>query len=229
MRITKKQKVINENIKPGSSYKFSDALGLVKKHTSKKFDESIDVSVILGIDAKKSDQQIRGVLSLPKMPEKKIKIAVFAEGDDAEVAKKNGADIVGSDDLIESVKKGDIKFDKCISTPQMMVKVSSIGQILGPKGIMPNPKLGTVTKDLTEAIKKIKAGQVEYKTDKAGIVHLSIGKISFSDDELRNNITFFFSELQKKKPTSSKGIFIKKIYINSTMGPGLQVDPTSVM
>ena len=229
MRITKKQKVINENIKPGSSYKFSDALGLVKKHTSKKFDESIDVSVILGIDAKKSDQQIRGVLSLPKMPEKKIKIAVFAEGDDAEVAKKNGADIVGSDDLIESVKKGDIKFDKCISTPQMMVKVSSIGQILGPKGIMPNPKLGTVTKDLTEAIKKIKAGQVEYKTDKAGIVHLSIGKISFSDDELKNNITFFFSELQKKKPTSSKGIFIKKIYINSTMGPGLQVDPTSVM
>jgi large subunit ribosomal protein L1 len=184
---------------------------------------------MLGIDAKKSDQQVRGVLSLPKMPEKKIKIAVFAEGADADVAKKNGADIVGSDDLIESVKKGDIKFDKCISTPQMMVKVSSIGQILGPKGIMPNPKLGTVTKDLTEAIKNIKAGQVEYKTDKAGIVHLSIGKISFTDEELRKNITFFFSELQKKKPTSSKGIFIKKIYINSTMGPGLQVDPTSVM
>ena len=229
MRITKKQKVINESIKQGDSYKFDDALGLVKKHTSKKFDESVDISVMLGIDAKKSDQQIRGVLSLPKMPEKKIKIAVFAEGDDAEMAKKNGADIVGSDDLIESVKKGDIKFDKCISTPQMMVKVSSIGQILGPKGIMPNPKLGTVTKDLSEAIKNIKAGQVEYKTDKAGIVHLSIGKISFSDDELKNNITFFFSELQKKKPTSSKGIFIKKIYINSTMGPGLQVDPTSVM
>lgn len=229
MRISKKQKIINENIKPGCSYKFGDALDLVKKHTSKKFDESLDVSVILGIDAKKSDQQVRGVLSLPKMPEKKIKIAVFAEGDDADVAKKNGADIVGSDDLIESVKKGDIKFDKCISTPQMMVKVSSIGQILGPKGIMPNPKLGTVTKDITEAIKNIKAGQVEYKTDKAGIVHLSIGKISFTNEELQKNFTFFFSELQKKKPTSSKGIFIKKIYINSTMGPGLQVDPTSVM
>ena len=229
MRISKKQKVINENIKPGSSFKFVDALDLVKKYTSKKFDESIDVSVILGIDAKKSDQQIRGVLSLPKMPEKKIRIAVFAEGDDADVAKKNGADIVGSDDLIESVKKGDIKFDKCISTPQMMVKVSSIGQILGPKGIMPNPKLGTVTKDLTEAIKNIKAGQVEYKTDKAGIVHLSIGKVSFSNDELKKNFAFFFSELQKKKPTSSKGVFIKKIYINSTMGPGLQLDPTSVM
>ena len=229
MRISKKQKIINANIKSGNSYKFGDALDLVKKHTSKKFDESLDVSVILGIDAKKSDQQVRGVLSLPKMPEKKIKIAVFAEGDDADVAKKNGADIVGSDDLIESVKKGDIKFDKCISTPQMMVKVSSIGQILGPKGIMPNPKLGTVTKDLTQAIKNIKAGQVEYKTDKAGIVHLSVGKISFTDEELKKNITFFFSELQKKKPTSSKGIFIKKIYINSTMGPGLQVDPTSVM
>ena len=229
MRISKKQKLIDANIKSGNSYKFGDALDLVKKHTSKKFDESLDVSVILGIDAKKSDQQVRGVLSLPKMPEKKIKIAVFAEGDDADVAKKNGADIVGSDDLIESVKKGDIKFDKCISTPQMMVKVSSIGQILGPKGIMPNPKLGTVTKDLTQAIKNIKAGQVEYKTDKAGIVHLSVGKISFTDEELKKNITFFFSELQKKKPASSKGIFIKKIYINSTMGPGLQVDPTSVM
>ena len=229
MRISKKQKLINANIKPGNPYKFGDALDLVKKHTSKKFDESLDVSVILGIDAKKSDQQVRGVLSLPKMPEKKIKIAVFAEGDDADVAKKNGADIVGSDDLIESVKKGDIKFDKCISTPQMMVKVSSIGQILGPKGIMPNPKLGTVTKDLTQAIKNIKAGQVEYKTDKAGIVHLSVGKVSFTDEELKKNITFFFSELQKKKPASSKGIFIKKIYINSTMGPGLQVDPTSVM
>lgn len=229
MRISKKKKVISESIKPGSTFGFVDALDLVKKHKSKKFDESVDVSVILGIDAKKSDQQVRGVLSLPKMPEKKIKIAVFAEGDDAEVAKKNGADIVGSDDLIELVKKGNIKFDKCISTPQMMVKVSSIGQILGPKGIMPNPKLGTVTKDLAEAIKNIKAGQVEYKTDKAGIVHLSIGKISFSDDELKKNITFFFAELQKKKPTSSKGIFIKKVYINSTMGPGLQVDPTSVM
>ena len=229
MRLTKKKKLLNDDLKIGTVYKLVDAINFLKKYTSKKFDESIDVSVILGIDAKKSDQQIRGVLSLPKMPEKKIRIAVFAEGDDAEKAKKNGADIVGSDDLVESIKKGDIKFDKCISTPQMMVKVSSIGQILGPKGIMPNPKLGTVTKDLTQAIKNIKAGQVEYKTDKAGIVHLSVGKISFTDEELKKNITFFFSELQKKKPTSSKGIFIKKIYINSTMGPGLQVDPTSVM
>ena len=209
--------------------KLDDAISFLKKHTSKKFDESIDVSVMLGVDAKKSDQQIRGVLSLPKMPEKKIRIAVFAEGDDAEKAMKNGADIVGSDELVEEIKKGNIKFDKCMSTPEMMVKVSSVGQILGPKGIMPNPKLGTVTKNIEEAIKNIKAGQIEFKTDKAGIVHTSVGKASFTDADLQKNINFFFTELQKKKPTSSKGIFIKKFYINSTMGPGLQVDPTSVM
>ena len=229
MRFTKKQKSINSDIKPGHLFKLKDALEVLKKHSSKKFDESVDLSVSLGIDAKKSDQQVRGVLSLPKMPEKKIRIAVFAEGDDAEKAKKNGADVVGSDDLVELIKKGDIKFDKCISTPELMAKVSSVGQILGPKGMMPNPKLGTVTKNIEEAIKTIKAGQIEFKTDKAGIVHASVGKASFTDADLEKNISFFFTELQKKKPTSSKGIFIKKFYINSTMGPGLQVDLTSVM
>ena len=229
MRFTKKQKSINSDIKPGHIFKLKDAIEVLKKHSSKKFDESIDLSVSLGIDAKKSDQQVRGVLSLPKMPEKKIRIAVFAEGDDAEKAKKNGADVVGSDDLVELIKKGDIKFDKCISTPELMAKVSAVGQILGPKGMMPNPKLGTVTKNIEEAIKTIKAGQIEFKTDKAGIVHASVGKASFTDADLEKNISFFFTELQKKKPTSSKGIFIKKFYINSTMGPGLQVDLTSVM
>jgi len=229
MRFTKKQKSINSDIKPGHLFKLKDALEVLKKHSSKKFDESVDLSVSLGIDAKKSDQQVRGVLSLPKMPEKKIRIAVFAEGDDAEKAKKNGADVVGSDDLVELIKKGDIKFDKCISTPELMAKVSAVGQILGPKGMMPNPKLGTVTKNIEEAIKTIKAGQIEFKTDKAGIVHASVGKASFTDADLEKNISFFFTELQKKKPTSSKGIFIKKFYINSTMGPGLQVDLTSVM
>ena len=229
MRFTKKQKSINSDIKPGHIFKLKDAIEVLKKHTSKKFDESVDLSISLGIDAKKSDQQVRGVLSLPKMPEKKIRIAVFAEGDDAEKAKKNGADVVGSDDLVELIKKGDIKFDKCISTPELMAKVSVVGQILGPKGMMPNPKLGTVTKNIEEAIKTIKAGQIEFKTDKAGIVHASVGKASFTDADLEKNISFFFTELQKKKPTSSKGIFIKKFYINSTMGPGLQVDLTSVM
>ena len=229
MRFTKKQKLINSEIKRGHIFKLKDALEVLKNHTSKKFDVYVDLSVSLGIDARKSDQQVRGVLSLPKMPEKKIRIAVFAEGDDAEKAKNNGADVVGSDDLVELIKKGDIKFDKCISTPELMAKVSVVGQILGPKGMMPNPKLGTVTKNIEEAIKTIKAGQIEFKTDKAGIVHASVGKASFTDADLEKNISFFFTELQKKKPTSSKGIFIKKFYINSTMGPGLQVDLTSVM
>ena len=227
--LSKKQKSIVEEIGEHNSMNMSEAISLAKKYTSKKFDESVDISVVLGIDAKKSDQQIRGVLSLPKMPEKKIKVAVFADGNDQDNAKKAGADIIGADDLIEKIKGGKIDFDKCISTPQMMVKVSAIGQILGPKGLMPNPKLGTVTNNIEEAVKKVKAGQIEFKTDKAGIVHITVGKVSFSDEELKKNLIFFYNELKKKKPDTSKGIFIKKIFINTTMGPGLQVDPTSVM
>ncbi len=229
MKNSKKKKLILKDLKYDAKYKLKDALSIAKKYASKKFDESIDVSVVLGIDSKKSDQQIRGVLSLPKMPEKKVKIAVFADGNDIEVAKKAGAEVVGGEDIIENIKKGQINFDKCISTPGMMVKVSALGQILGPKGLMPNPKLGTVTKDLDVAIKKIRAGQVEFKTDKAGIVHTSIGKVSFGEEDLIKNFNYFFSELQKKKPSSSKGIFIKKLFINTTMGPGLQIDQTSVM
>ena len=229
MKNSKKQKLIKEEIKEKTIHKLEDAVDISKKFASKKFDESLDISIILGIDAKKSDQQIRGVTSLPKMPKKNIKIAVFADGDDIEKAKKAGAEIVGGDDLIDTIKKGELNFDKCISTPKMMVKVSSLGQILGPKGLMPNPKLGTVTNDIANAIKNVKLGQVEYKTDKAGIIHASVGKISFSADELKRNIEFLLQEIKKKKPETSKGIFIKKFFINSTMGPGLQVDPTSVM
>tara|TARA_A100001011_G_scaffold392592_1_gene480513 strand:- start:721 stop:1410 length:690 start_codon:yes stop_codon:yes gene_type:complete len=229
MKLNKKQKQIKKELDAANILKLSEALPIAKKFSSKKFDESVDVSVVLGVDAKKSDQQIRGVISLPKMPEKKVKIAVFADGKDADAAKNSGADIVGSDDLIEKVKGGEINFDKCISTPQMMVKVSALGQILGPKGLMPNPKLGTVSNDVADAIKKVKAGQIEYKTDKAGIVHASVGKVSFSDDDLIKNTNFFLNELNSKKPESSKGIFLKKIFINTTMGPGLQVDPSSAM
>ncbi len=229
MKNSKKQKLIKEEIKEKTIHKLEEAVDISKKFASKKFDESLDISIILGIDAKKSDQQIRGVTSLPKMPKKNIKIAVFADGDDIEKAKKAGAEIVGGDDLIDTIKKGELNFDKCISTPKMMVKVSSLGQILGPKGLMPNPKLGTVTNDVVNAIKNVKLGQVEYKTDKAGIIHASVGKISFSADELKKNIEFLLQEIKKKKPETSKGIFIKKFFINSTMGPGLQVDPTSVM
>ena len=226
---SKKRKQIKEEIIEKTIHKLEEAVAISKKFASKKFDESLDISIILGIDAKKSDQQIRGVTSLPKMPKKNIRIAVFADGDDVEKAKTAGAEIVGGDDLIDNIKKGDMNFDKCISTPKMMVKVSSLGQILGPKGLMPNPKLGTVTNDLVDAIKNVKLGQVEYKTDKAGIIHVSVGKISFSADELKKNIEFLLQEIKKKKPETSKGIFIKKFFINSTMGPGLQVDPTSVM
>ena len=226
---SKKQKLIKEEIKENTIHKLEEAVDISKKFASKKFDESLDISIILGIDAKKSDQQIRGVTSLPKMPKKNIRIAVFADGDDVEKAKTAGAEIVGGEDLIDNIKKGEMNFDKCISTPKMMVKVSSLGQILGPKGLMPNPKLGTVTNDVVDAIKNVKLGQVEYKTDKAGIIHASVGKISFSADELKKNIEFLLQEIKKKKPETSKGIFIKKFFINSTMGPGLQVDPTSVM
>ena len=229
MKNSKKQKLIEKEIKEKTIHKLEEAVDISKKFASKKFDESLDISIILGIDAKKSDQQIRGVTSLPKMPKKNIKIAVFADGEDIEKAKKAGAEVVGGDDLIDKIKKGELNFDKCISTPKMMVKVSSLGQILGPKGLMPNPKLGTVTNDVVNAIKNVKLGQVEYKTDKAGIIHVSVGKISFSADELKKNIEFLLQEIKKKKPETSKGIFIKKFFINSTMGPGLQVDPTSVM
>ena len=229
MTNSKKQKLIKEEIKEKTIHKLEEAVDISKKFASKKFDESLDISIILGIDAKKSDQQIRGVTSLPKMSKKNIRIAVFADGDDVEKAKTAGAEIVGGEDLIDNIKKGEMNFDKCISTPKMMAKVSSLGQILGPKGLMPNPKLGTVTNDVVDAIKNVKLGQVEYKTDKAGIIHVSVGKISFSADELKKNIEFLLQEIKKKKPETSKGIFIKKFFINTTMGPGLQVDPTSVM
>ena len=229
MKLTKKNKIISNEIKDDMIFKIEEAISTSKKFASKKFDETLDVTVVLGIDAKKSDQQIRGVISLPKMPAKKIKVAVFADGDDLKKAKDSGADIVGSEELVEKVKNGEINFDKCISTPKMMSKVSVLGQILGPKGLMPNPKLGTVTNDLASAIKNIKSGQIEYKTDKAGLIHAPVGKISFSDDELKKNIVFFLDELKKKKPENSKGVFIKKFFITSTMGPGLQVDSTSVM
>ena len=229
MNNTKKTKKIIEELKEKEIHKLEEAIDISKKFSSKKFDESLDISIILGIDPKKSDQQVRGVLSLPKMPEKKVRVAVFADGDDIKKAKDAGAEIAGNDDLIEAVKKGDINFDKCISTPKMMTKVSALGQVLGPKGLMPNPKLGTVTNDIEDAIKIVKSGQLEYKTDKSGIIHVSVGKISFTSEELKKNVTFLIEELKKKKPESSKGVFIKKFFINSTMGPGLQVDPTSVM
>ncbi len=229
MKNTKKFKKINQELEKKKIYSLPMAVQISKKFSSKKFDESIDLSIVLGIDAKKTDQLVRGVLSLPKGIGKIVKVAVFASGEDLVSAKKSGADVFGSDDLVESVKAGKINFDKCISTPEMMSKVGTLGQILGPKGLMPNPKLGTVTKNIPEAIEKIKSGQIEYKTDKTGLVHVTMGKASFKDEEIISNTKFFYNELNKTKPSTSKGNFIKKIFLSSTMGPGLQVDLTSVI
>ena len=229
MNLTKKKKEITSNIDLVKKHTLSQALEITKKFSSKKFDESLDVCIKLGIDTKKSDQAVRGVMNLPHTISKKIKIAVFAEGEDVEVAKSNGADIVGSSELIETIKNGKIEFDKCISTPSMMAKVGVLGQILGPKGLMPNPKLGTVSKDIKTAVKNVRSGQLEFKSDKGGLIHASVGKCSLADADIIKNIKFFYNELLKVKPASSKGVFVKEIFLSSTMGPGLKIEESSVI
>ena len=230
MSISKKQKKIKAEIDLNKSFDVKEAVSTLKKFSSSKFDETLDVALVLGIDAKKSDQLVRGVVSLPKGMGKKVKIVAFVGESESENAKKAGADIIGDEKLIEDLKNGEkINFDKCIASPEMMAKLGVLGQILGPKGLMPNPKLGTVTKDVSQTIKKIKAGQTEFKTDKAGIVQASIGKVSFEVEEISNNIKYFYTELNKTKPTTSKGVFIKKMFLSSTMGPGLKINLNSVI
>ena len=229
MRMSKKKKLINKEVDLLKKYTLKDALEIQRKYATKKFDESIDICIKLGVDAKKSDQAIRGVMKLPNRFAKEITVAVFAEGKDAENARKAGADLVGSDELIEEVKSGKINFTKCISTPEMMAKVGTLGQVLGPKGMMPNPKLGTVSKDMAKAVGDLKAGQLEFKTDKGGLVHASIGKCSLNDEEIVNNAKFFYKEILKNKPSASKGIFIKGIFISTTLGPGLKIEESSVI
>lgn len=229
MRMSKKKKLINKEVDLLKKYTLKDALEIQRKYATKKFDESIDICIKLGVDAKKSDQAIRGVMKLPNRFAKEITVAVFAEGKDAENARNAGADLVGSDELIEEVKSGKINFTKCVSTPEMMAKVGTLGQILGPKGLMPNPKLGTVSKDMEKAVGDLKEGQLEFKTDKGGLVHASIGRCSLNDEEIVNNAKFFYKEILKNKPSASKGIFIKGIFISTTLGPGLKIEETSVI
>ncbi len=229
MRMSKKKKLINKEVDLLKKYTLKEALGIQRKYVTKKFDESIDICIKLGVDAKKSDQAIRGVMKLPNSVAKEITVAVFAEGKDAENARKAGADLVGSDELIEEVKSGKINFTKCVSTPEMMAKVGTLGQVLGPKGLMPNPKLGTVSKDMEKAVGDLKEGQLEFKTDKGGLVHASIGKCSLNDEQIVNNAKFFYNEILKNKPSSSKGIFIKGIFISTTLGPGLKIEESSVI
>jgi large subunit ribosomal protein L1 len=215
-------------VDPEKLYPLNDALGLVKELSSAKFDESVDVAVNLGINARKSDQNVRGATVLPKGTGKTVRVAVFADGDNAEAARAAGADIVGLEDLADNVKKGEIDFDICIATPDTMRVVGQLGQILGPRGMMPNPKVGTVTADVSSAVRDAKSGQVQFRIDKAGVIHCPIGKASFASDDLEENLNSLVSALIKAKPASAKGQFIKRVSLSSTMGPGIKVDRASI-
>jgi large subunit ribosomal protein L1 len=224
----KRMRAAKEQLPPAKQYPVQEALSLVKKFATVKFRESVDVAVNLGIDAKKSDQVVRGTTVLPHGTGKSLRVAVFAQGNNAEAAKKAGADVVGFEDLAEKVKAGQIDFDRVIATPDAMRIVGQLGQILGPRGLMPNPKMGTVTADVTGAVKNAKAGQVQYRADKAGIVHCSIGKADFEVNALTENLNALLADINKVKPATAKGIYMKKVTVSSTMGPGIVIDPNTL-
>ena len=225
---TKRKKAWDSLVQQNKYYAVLDALNIVKQTAQAKFNESVDVAVNLGIDAKKSDQTVRGSVVLPAGTGKTVRVAVFAQGDKAAAAKAAGADIVGLDDLAEQIKAGKIEFDVAIASPDTMRVVGQLGQILGPRGLMPNPKVGTVTLDVAAAVKNAKAGQVQYRADKAGIVQCSIGRASFSPEQLRDNLVALVEALNKSKPSSSKGVYLRKVSLSSTMGPGVRVDVASL-
>ena len=227
-QLSKRQKAIQGKVDRNKSYAVVDALQLTKEFATAKFDESIDVAVSLGIDARKSDQLVRGSVVLPAGTGKTVRVAVFAQGEKAEAAKAAGADIVGFDDLAAEVKAGNINFDVVIATPDAMRVVGQLGQILGPRGLMPNPKVGTVTMDVTTAVANARAGQVQYRTDKGGIVHSTIGRASFAPEKLQENLKALVDALVKAKPAASKGQYLRKIAVSSTRGPGVRVDATTI-
>ncbi len=227
-KLTKRAKLIREKVEHGKLYDANDALDLLKSLSGVKFDESIEVSVNLGVDPRKSDQVVRGSTVLPKGTGKTVRVAVFAQGANADAAKEAGADIVGFEDLAETVKAGTIDFDLVVATPDAMRVVGQLGQILGPRGLMPNPKVGTVTTDVSTAVTNAKAGQVQYRTDKGGIIHCSIGKVSFDTPALKENLDCLLDALTKAKPSSAKGVYMKKVAVSSTMGPGLTIDQSTL-
>jgi len=227
-KLTKRQKAIANLVERNKAYAALDAMKLLKQAAKAKFDESVDVAVNLGIDAKKSDQSVRGSVVLPAGTGKKMRVAVFAQGDKAAAAKAAGADIVGMEDLAEQIKAGKMDFDVIIASPDTMRIVGQLGQILGPRGLMPNPKVGTVTPDVATAVKNAKAGQVQYRADKAGIVQCTIGRASFEPEALCENLKALVEALNKAKPAASKGIYLQKLSVSSTMGPGIRVDVASV-
>ena len=221
---SKRRVSMNEGVTSGEQYDLSEAIKLVKERATTKFDETIEIALNLGVDPRHSDQMVRGVVSLPNGTGKTVCVAVFAKDVKAEEAKAAGADIVGADDLAETVSKGEISFDRCVATPDMMAVVGKLGKILGPRGLMPNPKLGTVTNDVAEAVRAVKGGQVAFRVEKAGIVHAGIGKASFSEDALTENAMAFIGAINKAKPSGVKGIFLRRATLSSTMGIGVRID-----
>lgn len=223
-KLSKRAQMIREKVEPGKVYTLEEAVALLSEVSTVKFKEAVEVSINLGVDPRKSDQVVRGATVLPNGTGRDVRVAVFAQGAAADAAKEAGADIVGMEDLAEDVKKGNMNFDVVVAAPDAMRVVGQLGQILGPRGLMPNPKVGTVTPDVATAVKNAKAGQVRFRTDKNGIIHASIGKVDFPADALKGNLEALVNDLKRLKPSTSKGIYLKKLTLSSTMGPGLTVD-----
>ncbi len=224
---TKRMAKSHANIDPRKLVTLDEAVALIKSRASAKFDETVELALNLGVDPKYPDQQVRGVCNLPNGTGKTLKVAVFARGPKAEEAKNAGADIVGEQDLFETINGGKIEFDRLIATPDLMALVGRLGKVLGPRGLMPNPKVGTVTMDVAKAVKDAKGGAVEFRAEKAGIIHAGVGKASFSEEQLRGNIRAFVDAVVKAKPTGAKGVYLKKVAVSSTMGPGVRIEPSS--
>ncbi|MDI1232227.1 MAG: 50S ribosomal protein L1 [Methylobacter sp.] len=227
-KLSKKAKIIKGKVDKTKQYSIAEAVKLLKELSTAKFNEAIDVSVNMGVDPRKSDQNVRGATVLPNGTGKTVRVAVFTQGPNADAAREAGADIVGMDDLGDLVKKGEMNFDVVIASPDAMRVVGQLGQILGPRGLMPNPKVGTVTADVATAVRNAKSGQVRYRTDKSGIIHCTLGKVAFDETAIQGNLEALIADLKKLKPTAAKGIYIKKITLSSTMGPGLCIDQGSI-
>lgn len=227
-RVVKRLQEARKEVDPNTLYSVKDAITLVKKHAKAKFDETVEVALNLGVDPKHADQMVRGTIAMPNGIGKTLRVAVFARGAKAEEAKKAGADLVGDDDLADKIAKGEVDFDRCIATPDMMATVGKLGKVLGPKGLMPNPKLGTVTMDVTEAVKAAKGGQVEFRVEKTGIIHAGVGKASFTEQALEENVRALVQAVNKAKPSGAKGTYMKKVALSSSMGPGVRVDVPSL-